>query len=351
MDSSRRRFLVHGATATGVAGATLALGEGMATAKSPGPSGAKGQGFVPPAGPRSRTIISNDFGADPDGLFALVHHVLSPSTEVRQVIGAHALLPTDPFDKAEHQAQHAYENAVKVLRLMGRKDVKACAGSNDKLKDAKTPIVTAGAEAIVAEAMRTDTKLPLYITAGGTLTDVASAYLMEPKIADKATLVWIGGASYPDGGKEYNFSTDPIAAQVLFNDSTIPIWQIPSDVYGMCMVSDFELQRYVAPAGAIGRWLWEYQLAFYERMSKTLNFGEVYQLGDSPLVLLTALTSPWEATATYTSPYTTRYAPTLNADGTYTARSSGRKIRVYTGVDTRLMFGDFFAKLELLYSS
>ncbi|GAB3980116.1 hypothetical protein GCM10029978_077320 [Actinoallomurus acanthiterrae] len=342
-----RRLFMGSAGAAGL-GALAALPASAAEAASVSTGTAK-RGFQPPAGPRARVIISNDLGADPDGLFAFVHQVMSPSTDVPLVVGAHAQLPSDPFDTGKYQAEDSYKAAVTMLRLMRRGDVKAYAGSNDALKDSSTPRETAGAKAIVAEAMRTDTSLPLYITAGGTLTDVASAFLMEPSIAGKVTLVWIGGKPYPAGGSEYNFNADPVAAQVVFNQSTMPIWQIPSDVYSMCMVSDFELQQNVGTAGDIGRWLWQNQLSYYQRFAKRINFGEVYQLGDSPLVLLTALTSPWDKTATYTSPYDTIYAPRLNADGTYTARDSGRRIRVYKGVDTRLMFADFFAKLRTLY--
>src|SRR5262249_24119165 len=142
---------------------------------------------------------------------------------------------------------------------------------------------------------------------------------------------------------------DPVAAQVVFNQSTMPIWQIPSDVYSMCMVSDFELQQNVGTAGDIGRWLWQNQLSYYQRFAKRINFGEVYQLGDSPLVLLPALTSPGHEPAPHPTPYDPIHPPRLNADGPYPARDSGRKIRVYKGVDTRLMFADFFAKLRALY--
>ena len=38
-------------------------------------------------------------------------------------------------------------------------------------------------------------------------------------------------------------------------------------------------------------------------------------------------------------------APRINDDGTYTPRSGGRQIRVYTRLDVRLMFDDFYAKL------
>ena len=39
--------------------------------------------------PRMRVIIDNDFSGDPDDLFALVHHVLSPSIEIPLIIGSH----------------------------------------------------------------------------------------------------------------------------------------------------------------------------------------------------------------------------------------------------------------------
>jgi len=350
MSTDRRNFLRGSIGAAGLAGAALALGTAQqagATTPANAPGKSSNKPFAPPAGPRARVIISNDLGADPDGLFAFVHQILCTSTDVRAVVGAHAQLPKDFFDTGKYQAQDSADIANKMLKLIGRRNVPVYAGSNDKLVDANTPRVTEGAKAIVAEAMRTDTKLPLYLTAGGTLTDIASAYLMEPKIADKVTLIWIGGSPYPNGGGEYNLNADVIAARVIFNNSTMPIWQIPSDVYSMCVVSDFELQRHLSRAGAIGKFLWENQLAYYARFP--INFGETYQLGDSPLVLLTALGSPWGATNSYSSPYETIFAPTIGSNGSYAANTTGRKIRVYKGVDLRLMYHDFFSKMRTYY--
>ena len=38
--------------------------------------------------PRMRVIIDNDFAGDPDGLLQLAHHLLSPSVDIRAVIGS-----------------------------------------------------------------------------------------------------------------------------------------------------------------------------------------------------------------------------------------------------------------------
>ena len=73
--------------------------------------------------------------------------------------------------------------------------------------------------------------------------------------------------------------------------------------------------------------------------------AETYALGDSPLVLFTALQSLFHPDPS-SSDYVTVAAPTLDDAGTASPCSGGRPIRVYTRVDNRLMFEDMFGKLE-----
>lgn len=175
--------------------------------------------------PRYRVIVDNDFGGGPDGLFQLVHQILSPSTEIKGIIGSH-LKPGDPFDASKNTAENAVKKVNETLEVMNLKNkFNVLQGSNDPLKDLKTPNVSEGAKAIVAEAMKADEKNPLFIVCGAGLTEVASAYLMEPKIADKIIVVWIGGPEYQDLATpppgytplEYNLGIDIKAAQVVFN--------------------------------------------------------------------------------------------------------------------------------------
>ena len=346
-DIRRRQFVLGGAAATAVTvGATAAPASAAELGRQ--------RPFRPPAGPRYRLVSDNDYSGDPDGLYQLVHHLLSPSVDVRAVIGSH-LAPGDPFDPSTQQATNAYRRASEILRLMGLAgQVRAFAGAEVALADPRTPQPSAGAEAIVAEAMRTDPR-PLFATFGAGLTELASAYLMEPRIADRLTAVWIGGPEYPDlgipappgsSGVEYNLRIDLTAAQIVFNDSTIPLWQVPRNVYRQCLVSMTELITRVRPAGRLGAHLYERVFDVFELAAGAgLNLGETYILGDNPLVLLTALQSSFEADPS-SSRYVTRFAPRISDDGTYTPRDSGRRIRVYTDLDVRLMFSDLYAKLE-----
>ena len=72
-----------------------------------------------PRAPRARVIVDNDFAGDPDDLYQLVHHLLSPSVEIPLVVCSH-LREGDPFcenpDSAE-AAEEVVRNLYKVLRL------------------------------------------------------------------------------------------------------------------------------------------------------------------------------------------------------------------------------------------
>ena len=185
--------------------------------------------------PRMRIIIDNDFGGDPDGLFELVHHLLSPSVDIRAIIGSH-LKAGDGFDPSKETAGNAKKKIEEVLSIMNLdKTFPVLQGSNMALENDSTGQESDAANAIVKEAMRQDTKLPLYVVCGAGLTDLASAYLKEPKIADRLTLIWIGGPEYaelatpPPGytSLEYNLAIDLKAGQIIFNKSSMPVWQIP----------------------------------------------------------------------------------------------------------------------------
>jgi len=304
---------------------------------------------------RMRVIIDNDFGGDPDGLFELVHHLLSPSVEIRAIIGSH-LRPGDGFDRSKETATHAKQKIEEVLGIMNMSGkYPVYQGSNDPLENDSIPQQSEAAKAIIKEAMRDDTKLPLYVVCGAGLTDLASAYLLEPKIASRLVLIWIGGPEYTDlappppgyTSLEYNLGIDIKAGQVIFNKSAIPVWQVPRSSYRQVIMPYSSLLLKVKTQGKIG----EYLTAALERVMKmgvkyNFNLGEIYIVGDSPLVLLTALQSSFEPDPS-SSKYVLRPSPLINSQGLYEVNNSGRNIRVYTQLDVHLLLDDFYSKLVL----
>src|SRR5674476_125838 len=88
---------------------------------------------------------------------------------------------------------------------------------------------------------------------------------MEPRIANKIILVWIGGGEYPgltispptNNNPEYNLGIDIKACQVIFNVSDIPIWQVPRNTYRQALYSYSELVYKIKPNGFTGKFLVE----------------------------------------------------------------------------------------------
>jgi hypothetical protein len=203
--------------------------------------------------------------------------------------------------------------------------------------------------------MRSDSALPLYYAAGAGLTELANAWRLEPRIASRLTLVWIGGDEYPElappppgrPSAEFNASIDPAAAEIIFRESDIPVWQVPRSTYRKLLFSHAELDRRVRPCGKLGAHLaakLEEIMAIGTRFQPE-GLGETIVLGDSALVTLTALQSSFSPEPS-SSPYVVRPAPQFTADGRYRLNRSGRPIRVYTGLDARLTFEDMIAKFE-----
>lgn len=302
-----------------------------------------------PRPPRARVIVDNDFSGDPDDLFQLAHHLLSPSVEIPFVISSR--LPAVPPEAHIGSVDRGVSVVAALLGEMGL-GLPVLRGTEQDRVGA-SPIRSEASDAIVAEALRDDTDLPLFVVLGGGLTELANAYLTEPAIAERLTAVWIGGAGYAESepaeppmfGAEYNMNIDVPSAQVVFG-SPIPLWQVPADAYRRCLVSWAELRERVENLGGFGAHLMKALDDFADLVATYggLNLGETYVLGDSPLVLLTALQSGFDPDpASSDSVLMPRVS--ITDTGWYGAPQLDLPpVRVFTRPDTRLMFEDMFAK-------
>ena len=301
--------------------------------------------------PRARVIVDNDFAGDPDDLFQLAHHLLSPSVEIPFVIASR--LPAVPPGAHIGSVDRGVSVVAALLAQM-KIDLPVLRGT-ELDRTGAAAVRSEASEAIIAEALRDDTDLPLYVVLGGGLTELANAYLTEPSIAERLTAVWIGGAGYSDTepaepsmfGAEYNMNIDVASAHVVFG-SPVPLWQVPADAYRRCLVSWTELRRRVGDLGGFGAYLMSALDEFAELLYRHgMNLGETYVLGDSPLVLLTALQSAFDPDpASSDSVMMPRMS--ITDSGWYgAAQPTLPPVRVFTRPDTRLMFEDMFAKFAL----
>lgn len=304
-----------------------------------------------PVTARARVIIDNDFSGDPDNLFQLSHHLLSPSVDIRLIVGSH--LPAGDFsDPSDQQAENAAGIVRDLLARVGRVGVPVVAGSNTALAAGNRTAPSEAVDAIIAEAMADDSR-PLFYCAGAGLTDLASALETEPRIAERLTLVWVGGEDHPgitgDGlpkeRAEWNVAIDIAAAAQVFETTSMAIWQIPRGTYARATVSFAELDQRVGSCGELGEFLAGSLQRVVRGIDPYVSMGETYALGDQPLVLLTALLSSY-GFDTESNSHVDIPRPRIDSTGGYGPALEEATVRVFTRLDNRLMFEDMFAKLR-----
>lgn len=283
----------------------------------------------------ARVIVDNDFAGDPDGLLALAHHLLSPTTQT--VLVTSSFLPAKMTPDGVAKGTTARQGAESARELVRRLGIAApppiFAGHEQPGAEAGNP--SAAASAILTEARRSD-PLPLYMCCGGPLTNVAEALRLAPDIATKMTLIWIGGGGYPDGAWEYNLATDAAAARAVIESSAVPLWQVPQPAYRQMQMSIAEMTADLRPISPFTHWLYDQ----FTRPPSFVTLGGAWPMGDSPPVLLTAV-------ATESSEYREQPARRILDDMRYGDVIPGRRIRVYERIDVRSTHADLMAKLRL----
>lgn len=308
-------------------------------------------GFTVPEIKKKRVIVHSDIAAEADDYFAVAHHLLTPSEDVVGVIAANFEWRFRTIPHPAMQAQRltsmekSYTAGRELFNLMEMDDVPLYRGAADYISDRENLPVSEGSQFIIDEAMK-DSDEPLYIALQAGLTDLAVAYLTEPRIADRMTAIWIGGGQYPDGGRESNLQQDVYAAQVLF-ESPMKIWQVPVNTYSGMNLSFAELMTKVRPCGELGKYLVDKMFEvndFYGKIPRRLDFphGELWSIGDQPTVSVLLENAAGRN-------YHIQKAPHINDDMSYTPDPDGKEIFVFDGIDRRLTMEDFFAKLQLCY--
>ena len=293
--------------------------------------------FHVPIEKQVRVITDTDAKNEADDQFAIVQTLLSPKLDNVGFIAAH--YGTRHADAMER----SYRELEIIFDKMGfDKAGMLYHGAPHAIPNTKTPVDSEGAQLIIREAMKDDPR-PLYITFLGPLTDMATALLLEPKIASRCTVIWIGGGPYPHGGIEFNQDNDIDAVNVVFR-SKVPVWQVPKNVYELMAVSLAELEHRVRPCGAIGEYLCDQldQHAFEDGPRQSdFRTGESWVLGDNPTIGLLLYEHRFE--------FDWVNAPLVTHDSSYVPDVRNRPIRAYRRIDSRLILEDMYAKLALFH--
>ena len=134
--------------------------------------------------------------------------------------------------------EKSYNEIFNILELIGQK-AEVFKGSDKYLDDEETPVISDAAKDLAERANAYSPEKPLYVVAIGAITNIASAILLNPKVAENTVVVWLGGhALHYHNTVEFNMYQDVAASRVVIK-SGVPFVQLPC----RGVVSEFTMSR------------------------------------------------------------------------------------------------------------
>jgi inosine-uridine nucleoside N-ribohydrolase len=120
----------------------------------------------------------------------------------------------------------SYEE-IKKLLVLAEAEQPVFKGSHRFLENETTPVISDAAKDLAERAKAYSPENPLCVVTIGAITNIASAMLLEPAVAENTVVVWLGGhARHFHDTKEFNMRQDIAAARVVMG-SGVPFVQLP----------------------------------------------------------------------------------------------------------------------------
>jgi Inosine-uridine preferring nucleoside hydrolase len=286
-----------------------------------------------------RAVLDTDTYNEIDDQFALVQAFLSPDRIALEAIYAapfHNKRSSGPGDGMDM----SYDEILRLLDRMGRSPAGfVFKGVRDFVGSAKQARKAEAVDDLIARARASSPDDPLCVIAIAAISNVASALLAAPDIADKVIVVWLGGHAleWPDT-REFNLRQDVGGAQALL-DSGAPLVLIPCMGVTSHLHSTVpEIERWVEPHGEIGKFLAQ---RFKEYSDDHLGWSkEIWDM--APVGWL--INPDWAPTVLVPTPILTDQA-------TWSVDRRRPPMRYATIVKRDPLLRDFFSKLELFATS
>lgn len=318
------------------------------------------QRLVPPAPGRAlRIVIDTDAANEIDDPFALAWALLRPerlrieglyaapfSFAHRRALLPHAPAEAAPFCTPAEGMARSVDAIHRVLDVLGiADDARVQRGSTGYLHDLSKPLKSDAADHLIATARATPEGDTLHVVALGCVTNIASALLLAPDIAQRIVVVWTSG--YPSHAQQandsFNLEQDLLASRWLL-DSGVPHVYLPGfHVGAQLRLSLAEMERYVRPCGAIGEHL--YHLFTHNPLWPILGLEHLRD-GRTPhsWVIWDVINIAWLLAPDWV-PSTLVRTPALGDDTRWQPVPGRHWMREAHAVQRDAIFNDFFATL------
>ncbi len=237
--------------------------------------------LAPPAG-TPHLVLDTDTFNEEDDQFALAYAALSHAAGELVLEAVYAA----PFTHLETPEpgigmELSYQEIRHILSLLDMKepDFSVCRGAGRYLSgktadweaiargdiggwyirdypEHPEPVRSEAAEDLIRRARERSGADPLYVCCTGCPTNVASALLLAPDIAEKIVVLWLGGHSFEwMDCMEYNLRQDLSASRVLL-DSGVPLMLFPAcNTVRALTTTVWELEHFLDGRSRIGSYL------------------------------------------------------------------------------------------------
>ena len=277
-------------------------------------------------------VLDTDTYNEIDDQFALVYALAAKEKiDLEAVYAApfHNSRSASPGDGMEKSHQE-------ILRVLERLAVPpeglVFKGSERYLGSPDSPCDSPAVQDLISRGM--SSRDPLYVVAIGAITNIASSLLLEPRLAERIVVVWLGGHSpYWPNQQEFNLRQDIPAARHVF-DCGVPLVQIPCQNIAVQLAATVpELETYLGRTNAISNYLIDIFTAFNEEhgcISKVIwDISAVAYLIDPDLLA--------------SHPYP---SPILHDDTTISIDHSRHPIRIAWRVNRDGVFRDLYRRIR-----
>jgi purine nucleosidase len=279
---------------------------------------------IPPVDKKLRVIIDSDAKNEIDDQWAISLAIFSPERfDIIGFVGA-TYLSGGPAS-----IERSCAEIDTVLKLANMKDKFPVYMGSHPMRYQFEPSESEGVDYIIHEAMASTPEDPLWIIGLGAPTDIASAFLKEPRIVDRIVVFWHLRTQWPDNCYNYNVFGDPHAARILFH-SPLSFILFDTGTYLTCPMPESEKE--VRPNGKLGKYLHDYRLGNDWMMSDSKGF---FDLGD-----IAALVDPSIAS------FEEVFCPDVTQDLSYEFKDKRGKILRCYYINRDKTFELFYRKLR-----
>jgi len=285
---------------------------------------------VPPKDKKIRVIIDTDAKNEIDDQWAITLALLSQDR--LKIEGFIAANYDHQWSGGPASIENSFQELKTVLRKAGYENAFPVFKGSQPMRYKYEPSESEGVDFIIEKAMGSSAKEPIWVVALGSATNLASAFLKEPRIIDKVIFFWHGRTRWPDKCWNFNVFGDRNAAFTLFH-APVPLVLFDTGTYLTCPMEESEI--HVKPYGEIGRYLHEYRFNSEYFMRKDKGFfdlGDIAALVDPDLAL-------WQQVS----------CPEVDPDLSYKFKGTkGNILRCYH-IDRDKTFKLFYGKLKSKY--